>query len=54
MIGTNTITFNMEQAKDILEKHIKDEILRDGDFSVTKVDYDYTKSAFTITMEPKG
>lgn len=53
MIGVNIVTLNMDQVKDVLERHLKDDILKDGDFTVTGVSLDYQAQVFKVTMGPK-
>lgn len=53
MIGTNILTLNMEQVRDIVERHLKDEIFKDGDFAVIQVAYDYNAKNLNVTLGPK-
>lgn len=53
MIGANILTLNMEQVKDVLERHLKDDILKDADFAVTSVSLDYQKQVFVVSLGPK-
>lgn len=53
MIGSNKVILNMDQVVDIMDKHLRDEILKDGNFKVEKVQFDYQTQTVIVSLGPK-
>jgi hypothetical protein len=48
MIGINKVILNLDQVKDVLKKHLADEVLKDSGFAVQDIAFDGTDATITI------